>query len=309
MRRKQKAKTAAQYDQDMRARLDKRILWITPPEGVPIGLTRASLGARIGAQMLDLLITYGGLIVLLVLASYFSRMSLETANALFALFAFLIRIPYYILTELVWNGRTIGKRIVKIRVISINGRRLDPHQVVVRNLMKEAEVFTPIMLLFGVVASSGWAQFGMAIWLLIVLAIPLFSKQTQRLGDMIAGTCVVRMPRVQRSAELTDRAKPVADRFVFLPYHLEQYGRFELQSLESILREKSISQHARDRDAEVAKVIRKKIGYTDRVTDSEAHNFLAAFYNAQRSHLEARQIFGDRREDKFHSASTDGSKS
>jgi uncharacterized RDD family membrane protein YckC len=306
MRRK-KVKTAAQHDQDWRARQNKQTLWITPPEGVPIGFARASLGARIGAQFIDLLITYGGLIALLVLVSYFSRMSLETANALFALFAFLVRIPYYILTELVWNGRTLGKRIVKIRVISINGRRLDPHQVVVRNLMKEAEVFTPIMLLFGVIASSGWAQFGMLIWLLIVLAIPLFSKQTQRLGDMIAGTCVVRMPRVQRSAELTDQAKPVADRFVFLPHHLEQYGRFELQSLESILREKATTKYASDRDVEVAKVIRKKIGYTDRVTDSEARNFLAAFYNAQRSHLEARQMFGDRREDKFHQAPRDGS--
>ncbi|WP_296424025.1 RDD family protein [Yoonia sp.] len=304
--RRRETKTAAQYDQDLRARQGKQVLWITPPEGVPIGFACAGLGARIGAQLLDLLVTYGGLIALLALVSYYSGMSQETANALFALFAFLIRIPYYILTELVWNGRTIGKRIAKIRVISINGRRLDPHQVVVRNLMKEAEVFTPIMLLFGVTGSSGWAQVGMFIWLLIVLAIPLFSKQTQRLGDMIAGTCVVLMPRVQRSTELTDQARPVADRFVFLPHHLEQYGRFELQSLESILREKATTQYAHARDIDVARVIGKKIGYTDRVANGDARNFLAAFYNAQRAHLEARQIFGDRRDDKFHRTPQDG---
>jgi uncharacterized RDD family membrane protein YckC len=277
--RRRETKTAAQYDQDLRARQGKQVLWITPPEGVPIGFACAGLGARIGAQLLDLLVTYGGLIALLALVSYYSGMSQETANALFALFAFLIRIPYYILTELVWNGRTIGK---------------------------EAEVFTPIMLLFGVTGSSGWAQVGMFIWLLIVLAIPLFSKQTQRLGDMIAGTCVVLMPRVQRSTELTDQARPVADRFVFLPHHLEQYGRFELQSLESILREKATTQYAHARDIDVARVIGKKIGYTDRVANGDARNFLAAFYNAQRAHLEARQIFGDRRDDKFHRTPQDG---
>lgn len=300
MTRRKPPQSAAAYARDQRKRDEKRILRITPPEGVPISFTRATLGARIAAQLLDLLITYGGLFLLLLLVLYSSRMSWETLNALFAILSFLIRIPYYILTELVWNGRTLGKRILKIRVIAMNGRRLDPHQVVVRNLLKEAEVFTPIMLLFGVVASSGWARLGMLAWLLVVIAIPMFSRNTQRLGDMIAGTCVVRLPRVQQTSELTDQAKPVADQFVFQPHHLEHYGRFELQSLESILRETPRNTQARDRDAEICKAIRGKIGFTDIVTYRDARAFLAAFYNAQRAHLEARQIFGDRREDKFH---------
>lgn len=301
-------KTAAAYARDQRKRDEKRILWITPPEGVPIGFTRATLGARIGAQLLDLLITYGGLFALLLLVLYASSMSWETFNALFALLSFLIRIPYYILTELVWNGRTLGKRMLKIRVIAMNGRRLDPHQVVVRNLLKEAEVFTPIGLIFGVIATSGWVRLGMFVWLLVVFAVPLFSKKTQRLGDMIAGTVVVRLPRVQQSTELTDQAKPIADQFVFQPHHLEHYGRFELQSLEGILREAAKDRHGRERDAEVCKVIRGKIGFTDRVPDGDARAFLSAFYNAQRAHLEARQIFGDRREDKFHRAKDGASK-
>ncbi|WP_373634853.1 RDD family protein [Yoonia sp. SS1-5] len=301
MSRKPK-KSASEYAQAHRRREQKYILSITPPEGVPISFTRAGIGTRIGAQLLDLTITYGGLIALILLFSTVIAIGYETGEALFALLAFLIRIPYYILTELVWNGQTLGKKITKVRVISANGRRLDPHQVVVRNLLKEAEVFTPIMLLFGIMSSSGWVQTIMAVWLMIVLAIPIFSKQSQRLGDMIAGTCVVEVPKIKQSREITDAGKPLADTFVFETNHLDHYGRFELQSLEGILRDASTSRVAHERDVEVARTIAKKIGYTDRFSSADARKFLSSFYNAQRAHLEARQMFGDRREDKTHRA-------
>lgn len=302
IRTRRARKTAADYARDQRAHADKQILWITPPEGVPIRFVRATLGARILAQLLDFLFTYGTLLAVLFLALYLSTMSWDTLVALFAVLSFLLRIPYYILTELVWNGRTIGKRILKIRVMAMNGRRLDAHQIVVRNLLKEAEVFTPIMLIFGVIGSSGWLRLGMFAWLLIVLAVPLFSRHGQRLGDMIAGTAVVRLPRLAQTDELTEQAKPVADQFIFQPHHLEHYGQFELQSLEDILRDARKNRHGQQRDIDISKVIRRKIGFAERIADADARAFLSAFYNAQRAHLEARQIFGDRRADKFHRA-------
>lgn len=299
-KRKKKTKTASQYNQDALKRLDKTRFRITPPEGVPVAFQRASIGSRFGAQFMDLLLTYGGLILLLLLIEYLVNMRWETAMALFSLLSFLIRIPYYILSELIWNGQTLGKKIVKLRVISASGRRLEPHQVVVRNLMKEAEIFLPISLIFGIMSSSGWVMAGMWLWLLIVILIPVFSKLNQRLGDMIAGTCVVNQPQVKRATELTHTPQAKADRFVFLPIHLEHYGRFELQSLEQILREVNSTQSSYERDIKVAKTIRRKIGYQDGVSDGESRSFLSAFYAAQRAHLEARQMFGDRREDKHH---------
>ena len=298
--RRGKKKTAVDYARIHRAREAKHRLEITPPEGVPVSFARASLGTRFGAQILDILITYVSLFLLFYLVFRYSFLSWESAMALLTLVAFLVRVPYYVLTELVWNGRTLGKRITKIRVISANGRRLEPHQVVVRNLMKEAEVFTPIMLLFGIIAGSGWIRAGMAGWLVIVFIIPIFSKQSQRLGDMIAGTVVVNQPRVAVSSELTEKAKDTEERFAFEPMHLEHYGRFELQSLEQILREDKQGRPTYERDVKVAAAIRKKIGFVEPMQYSESRAFLSAFYNAQRAHLEARQMFGDRREDKFH---------
>lgn len=292
--------TAAAYSQEYEQILKKRILPIMPPEGVPIGFEKASVGARFGAQFLDLLFTYGVLIGLLIVVALNFGPAFESLVAVFALLSFLIRIPYYILTELVWNGRTIGKLLVKIRVISANGRRLEPHQVVVRNLMKEAEVFMPISLVFGVLTANGYTRWLMALWLVTVILVPIINKRNQRLGDMIAGTFVVVQPKIKKVAEVTESAKAYAETYQFSHDQLEKYGRFELQSLEKILRDKGNARIDYERDRDVARAIRAKIGYIETVPDTQARPFLLAFYNAQRAHLEQRQIFGDRREDKFH---------
>jgi len=246
------------------------------------------------------LITYGTLIALIIVVAFNTNAGWGTFTAIFALLSFLIRIPYYILTELVWNGRTVGKLILKIRVISSNGRRLEPHQVVVRNLMKEAEVFTPISLVFGVLSTTGPMRMAMALWLLAVILVPLINKRNQRLGDMVAGTFVVVQPRVQQVDEVSDTAKQFSEQFVFTYDQLETYGRFELQSLEKILRDKGTAQMDYQRDIDVAKAICTKIGYTEPVQQAQSRPFLLAFYNAQRAHLEQRQIFGDKREDKYY---------
>lgn len=305
-RRNQQTKTASDYNRVLQKQRDKQTLMITPPEGVPIRFARADFGARVGAQMLDLLITYGILFIAIFIVFLNIGMTWETATAFFALLSFMLRIPYYILTELIWNGRTLGKKWVRLRVISLNGRRLEPHQVVVRNLMKEAEVFTPIGLMFGLGTESGWTQFVMFLFLCITISIPIFSKDKQRIGDMIAGTVVVRQPRVELAKELTEMVAVEDAEFVFEPTHLEHYGKFELQFLEDILRDPKYDQPAIERDRDVTRTIARKIGFTDPITSSRARPFLQAFYNAQRAHLEGRALFGDKREDKYHTAKKKG---
>ena len=277
----------------------RRLQGFTPPEGVPIAFDVASMGARFGAQFLDLLITYGGLLALLLLLIWLDILPFSALGALFVLLIFLIRIPYYILSELIWNGRTLGKRIVKIRVISANGRRLTPHQITARNLMKEVEVFTPATMMLS--GGSDWISVLLLLaWVLFVLAVPLFNRKRQRVGDMIAGTVVVEQPR---SVLLPDLAAvtPAAG-FAFLPAQLDFYGRYELQTLESILRDPSQTAIYHTEVSRVARAIIAKISYTDRVLPSENAAFLQAFYRAQREHLESRRLFGDKREDKFHKA-------
>lgn len=271
-----------------------------PPEGVPISFQIASMGARFGAQFMDLLITYGGLLVLLLLLLWVNVLPETAFITLFSLLTFIIRVPYYILSELVWNGRTLGKRICKIRVISANGRRLSPHQVTARNLMKEVEVFTPIGLLF--MGSTGdWVTTLITIaWVLGVILLPFFNRKRQRLGDMIAGTIVVEQPKSVLLPDLANARGVNVQKFTFLPMHLDFYGRYELQTLESILRDPGKSPTYQLELTKVTEAIIRKIDFIDKVLPSERGEFLMCFYRAQREHLESRRLFGDRREDKNH---------
>jgi uncharacterized RDD family membrane protein YckC len=82
---------------------------------------------------------------------------------------------YFILLEWLWNGQTIGKRIYKLRVINEDGSPAQFTAVLVRNLLRLVD-FLPAFYGTGVVS--------------IVL-----SPKSQRLGDLAAGTYVVRAPR------------------------------------------------------------------------------------------------------------------
>jgi uncharacterized RDD family membrane protein YckC len=279
---------------------------ILPPEGVPVSLGLAGGGSRFGAQTLDILLTFGGLYLALLLLLWIDVIDFELLVAMFFLAAFFLRIPYYIFSELVWNGRTLGKRIVGIRVISADGTRLTPHQIVARNLMKEVEVFMPMTTLLAGEFANGWVGLGITVWMLCVLAVPLLNRRRQRLGDMIAGTIVVEQPRAALLPDLAAQRGVRGNGFVFDADQLNVYGRFELQTLEKILRERSATYEAAQRLTEVVQAIRDRIRFEQPVAKHEDWDFLNDFYRQQREFLESRQLFGDTRENKFHARGDTG---
>ena len=285
---------------------------IMPPEGVPLTLPIAGVGVRMAAQLTDILITVAFAGSLLILFGMLGLVGVSSLGALAALLFFIIRIPCYVLSELVWNGQTIGKRLMKIKVVSHTGGSLTTHALVLRNIMKEAEVFLPgtlVLTLNQEAQVASWISFA---WVVMALTIPLTNPHRMRLGDMLAGTHVVHLPQPILLADLarsTANQPTISDKaFVFLSHQLDHYGRFELQTLESYLRaqmqpqDSGKRQQQRETIAAIVERIRKKIGYADAVPQSDHIAFLQAFYNAQRSHLEQRQLFGDKRQDKYHKA-------
>ncbi len=273
-----------------------KILHQTPPEGVPIPFRIASRAARIGAQMLDIVITWSATFLILWGLLWLDLLSWEALVTLLVLTFFLIRVPYYILSELVWNGRTLGKRILRLRVISLDGRRLTPHQIVARNLMKEAEVFLPIETLLYATEMSTAFDWILLVWMLGVLAVPFLNKPAQRLGDMLAGTVVVENPKPQLMPDLSvTRALP---ELVFTQAQLDIYGRHELQVLEQILRRRPKSKAEIKNLDEVTSAICRRIGFAP-VPEAQ-WDFLLEFYRQQRAWLENRNLFGELREDKNH---------
>lgn len=280
----------------------KRVEQFIPPEGVPIDFAIASLGTRFGAQILDMIFTVliVGIIAFLIL--YTGLLPASAEAMLTVLLGYLVGIPYYVLSELIWNGRTLGKRITGIRVINMDGRRLTPHQVTARNLMKEVEIFAPLGLLASVGTQSAWENGLTSLWLLVVVVVPFTNRRRQRLGDIIAGTLVVDNPRSVLLSDLALSVPAAASSqpaFEFLPEHLDIYGKYELQTLEDVLRDATKTSNTKE-IVQIVRTITRRIHYEDAVKPGQELTFLNEFYRAQREHLESLKLFGTLRENKYH---------
>ncbi|RBW53456.1 RDD family protein [Ruegeria sp. A3M17] len=284
---------------------------LVPPEGVPIYLEVAGLGVRLAAQITDIGITLIAAIAVLVLILSLGVGDPSTLLAIGSLLFFVIRVPYYVIAELAWNGQTLGKRLMKIKVVSHDGRSLNTHALVLRNFMKEAEIFLPATLLLTLDASSPVASGVALAWILGGLFVPLFNRHRQRLGDIMAGTHVIHLPvpvLLKDLAQVPVKAAAATKSYTFLTHQLDHYGAFELQALEKLLRSQEkggVLVRSKNNQATIESVvekIRQKIGYANKVPEAERLKFLGAFYNAQREHLEKRQLFGERRKDKHYAA-------
>lgn len=284
---------------------------LLPPEGVPLYFRVAGVGVRTAAQLTDILITGAVAVALFLLSVAFDLVTPFTATAIGAMLFFVIRIPYYAASELVWNGQTLGKRLMKIKVVSADGQALTTQSLVVRNLMKEAEIFLPGTMVLTLTTDALVPSLISLTWILGVLAVPLFNKRRQRLGDIIAGTYVIHLPKPVLLPDMSETNRPLTatqSSYQFLSHQLEHYGAFELQTLEGVLRSanraKGPAAYKQQKEtlAAVFAQVRRKIDYADPVPDADHQAFLEAFYKAQRAFLEQRQLFGDKRKDKHHTA-------
>ncbi len=285
---------------------------VIPPEGVPLNLNISGVGVRLGAQITDIIITTITAVALVVLLWALDATEPDTLMAIGALLFFVIRIPYYVISEITWYGQTLGKRFLKIKVVSHNGGTLTTHSIVLRNLMKEAEIFLPGTLLITLDQTTpvySWLALG---WVVCVLLVPVLDRHRRRLGDMIAGTHVIHLPEPVLLSDLASDNRSREKHFAFLAHHLDHYGIFELQTLEDVLRSverRHLSPQAyRNRQNTIKTIVEKirgKISYADAVMETDYIQFLSDFYNAQRAHLEQRQLFGDRRQDKHHNTTND----
>lgn len=303
-----KADTAAKRARKERKAREKRMLNdFRPPEGVVLNFEVAGFGARVGAQMLDIILTFFFVLAVLLFFALLDLLTWNGFTTLLSLGMFFIRAPYYIFAELLWNGQTLGKRMVGLRVVSADGRSLAPYSVTVRNLMKEMEVFVPGTMLLVVQFLSTFDVLMLVVWVTVLVLVPLMNKRRQRLGDMIAGTYVIIQPKAVLLPDVAQAARTAPEeKFTFLNHQLDHYGRFELQTLERVLQADAGRQDRLTRDrheqniAAIADKIRVKIEFTDPIAREDRRAFLQAFYRAQRRYLETRQLFGDTREDKFH---------
>lgn len=272
---------------------------LVTPEGVDLQIELADVGERIGAFFLDLVF----MILTLVAAAFaLGSMDLYEGNIAFTIFillAFFLRSFYFTLFEMGRRAATPGKMIMKIRVAARGKARLSAASVFARNALREIGFFLPIGSMFGMGAGGvdGLMSLLAFIWAGIFLFFPLFNKDRLRVGDLVAGTWVVKSPRPMLAADLVVTDNPeheaIFAKFAFTPEQIDKYGIKELHVLEDILRAK---------DAEViedvANRIRTKIGWVWEKGEND-NAFLRAYYAALRGRLESKMLMGVRRKDKF----------
>ena len=160
---------------------------IPTPEGVEVELTLAGVGSRFVASLIDHTIKLVAIIVLIIAlfglgALFGSRVSENTgwvAVVIYFIVIFLISFAYDVAFETLAAGRTPGKRWVGLRVVKVGGTPVGFMTSVTRNLLR--------------IVDSLPGAYGVGMISVLV------TRLNQRLGDLAAGTVVIR-----------DRPRPAA---------------------------------------------------------------------------------------------------
>jgi uncharacterized RDD family membrane protein YckC len=176
------------------------ILVIETPERVPLHFALASIGNRFIACAIDHTIQILTLTVLIILFIFIADVSNvgRLANtpkwviALMIVLVFLLMSGYFAIFEWLWHGQTPGKRWLKLRVIREDGRPISFFEAIVRNLLREFDIMPFPFYSVGLISVFS-------------------SARDQRVGDMVAGTVVVREREAEAPAFAEVFASPVSD--------------------------------------------------------------------------------------------------
>ncbi|MBK9256146.1 MAG: RDD family protein [Saprospiraceae bacterium] len=148
---------------------------INTTQNVNINFIAASVGMRMGAYLLDLTVKYAYLILIFQLVfpalgirgfqlDYWSEIALQMI--------FYLPVIFYTLTqEIFFEGQTLGKRIIGIKVVKIDGYQASVWDHFLRWIFRVVDIIGPFWIV-GLITMSG-------------------SKKIQRLGDIAAGTAVI----------------------------------------------------------------------------------------------------------------------
>jgi uncharacterized RDD family membrane protein YckC len=213
----------------------EEVLVIETPERVPLHFALASIGNRFLACAMDHALQALALTLIIVTALIIANVSsatfentLESAPkwvyAVMILLVFLTFSGYFAFFEWLWSGQTPGKRWMKLRVIREDGRPITFWEASVRNLIRSLDMMPAPFYSIGLISV-------------------FVTGRDQRIGDMVAGTVVVREREAEAPPFAQVFASPVSDpalRRSFKPVDftasLNSLTEGEIQVVETFLR-------------------------------------------------------------------------
>lgn len=155
---------------------------ITTSQNIELEFETGSLGDRIAAAVIDGLIIAGYVLAVITLFSFGNLRSGHSGSSVFLLVLLALPVVFYdIASELILNGQSAGKKMMAIKVISLSGEQPSFSQYLIR------WIFRLVDFTFS----------GQMVGVILVAA----TEKKQRLGDLIAGTAVV---KTKRRTEIND---------------------------------------------------------------------------------------------------------
>ncbi|HJV91552.1 MAG TPA: RDD family protein [Holophagaceae bacterium] len=153
---------------------------VETPEGVELHLRPAGPVARGLALLVDQAVIWGGLVAVLAVLALLG----EAGFGIWLILLFFTQWLYPVAFEVLGSGRTLGKRMMHLRVLKADGTPVDWGTSLLRNLLRFVDGL----------------PFGYTVGLIAVL----LTRDFQRVGDLVAGTLVVHEPEPSRKHLLTE---------------------------------------------------------------------------------------------------------
>ena len=162
-----------------------------------------NVGQRVVAGLLDLI-----LVILYIILTNWVMAEISTVRFFEddpdILFFFILVLPvmlYLPVSEYLWNGRTVGKAILRMRVVRIDGSNPSLGDIVLRWLLRTIDVKLGFLMIFFVPStptSDAEQLFLIRVIILMIIPLPIvgivsmaLSSTCQRIGDRVANTTVI----------------------------------------------------------------------------------------------------------------------
>jgi uncharacterized RDD family membrane protein YckC len=217
---------------------------IATPEGVELALPLAGIGSRFSGLLLDLIIQYALLIACALLA--FWALGGVAGDIAIAIASLLLLLGYDVLFEVLGGGRTIGKRAAGLRVVLDTGAPIGLRASLIRNLLRLVE--------------------GLALMYVPAMISVLATRSNQRLGDLAAGTLVVRDPGAQPAVALAPQ-----DASAYASWDVSAVSQDDLLAVRTFLsrRDELHAQARQDLAAQLAGRLRPRVAGAGGVSGDE----------------------------------------
>ncbi|MGD0278785.1 MAG: RDD family protein [Smithella sp.] len=149
-------------------------LLIRTPEGIVFSMILAGPVTRMLAWAVDIGCIAAATIITGSVLGVLKIVSIDFIGAVTVIIGFLISIGYPIVLEWYWRGQTLGKKLLRLRVMDVQGLRLQFSQIMIRNIMRFVDCLPALYAVGG--------------------SVCFLSSHAQRLGDFAANTIVIRIP-------------------------------------------------------------------------------------------------------------------